>query len=59
MLMRSGAGKFKLYIGNITPEDWDFHMKLNVDSILHLTQVRQHWRLQCQLPKGCLQHPHS
>lgn len=33
-----GAAKLGLLLENITPEDWAFHMNLNLNSILFTTQ---------------------
>ena len=35
----AGAGKFGLPLADITPEQWAFHMDLNLNSVLHLTQL--------------------
>lgn len=37
--MGAGAGKFGLFLADITPEEWANHMNLNVNSVLFLTQL--------------------
>jgi NAD(P)-dependent dehydrogenase (short-subunit alcohol dehydrogenase family) len=39
LVNNAGAGKFGLALTDITPEDWAFHMNLNLNSVLYLTQL--------------------
>lgn len=35
----AGAGKYGMKLTDIKPEDWEWHMSLNVSAVLYLTQL--------------------